>query len=78
MSATQIFETAKKELPNLEADIEAGHFKSLKEWLNTKIHSVGSLYPTADDLLEAVTGKPLDPEYFLKYIQQKYSALYKI
>lgn len=37
-----------------------------------------SLHPTADDLMVAVTGSPLDPQIFLTYIKDKYSALYKL
>lgn len=78
MAAVQIFATAKNELPDLEADIAAGRFGPLKGWLNDKIHALGSLYPTADDLLQAVTGKPLDPTLFIDYLKQKYAQLYKI
>merc|ERR1711879_399476 len=48
MSAVQIFGTAKKELPGLDDAIAAGNFTSLREWLNTNVHSLGSLYPKAD------------------------------
>lgn len=78
MSAVQIYETAKEQLPSLEEDISVGNFKPLKEWLNKNIHSLGSLYPTADDLLIAVTGKPLDPQVFLRYLKEKYSKIYKL
>lgn len=78
MSAVQIFDAAKKELPTLDADLAAGNFAPLRKWLNEKVHSVGSLHPTADDLLEAVTGKPLDPQIFLNYLKAKYTTLYKL
>merc|ERR1719222_1274794 len=65
MAAVQIFEAAQKELPDLDEQITAGDFAPLRQWLKEKVHSVGSLYPTADDLLEAVTGKPLDPQVFV-------------
>lgn len=78
IAAVQIFETAKSQLPTLEKDIESGKFDGLKSWLNEKVHSLGSLYPTADDLLVAVTGKPLDPLQFTEYIKKKYSELYNL
>mmetsp|Transcript_85698 Transcript_85698/g.227708 ORF Transcript_85698/g.227708 Transcript_85698/m.227708 type:complete len:474 (-) Transcript_85698:95-1516(-) len=78
MAAVQIFGAARAELPELDAQISAGNFSPLREWLRTKVHSVGSLYPTADDLLVAVTGKPLDPQMFLEYLREKYSELYKL
>lgn len=78
MSAVQIFETAKEQIPDLDSQIQNGDFKPLREWLNENIHSLGSLYPTADDLLTKVTGKPLDPQIFLNYLKEKYTAIYKL
>lgn len=39
---------------------------------------VGTLYPSADELLEKVTGKPLDPAVFLEHLNTKYSELYDL
>lgn len=78
MAAVQIFEAAKSELPNLSDEIATGNFIPLRQWLNQKVHAVGSLYPTADDLLAAVTGKPLDPQVFLRYLEDKYRELYQL
>ena len=78
MAATQIFETAKEQLPDLDADICAGNFKPLREWLRVHVHELGSLYETADDLLVKVTGKPLDPSIFVSYLKTKYSTIYSI
>ena len=38
----------------------------------------GSLYASPDELLQAVTGKPLDPNVYIRYLQNKYEALYKL
>ncbi|KAL4523019.1 hypothetical protein Ndes2526B_g07832 [Nannochloris sp. 'desiccata'] len=78
MAAVQIFQAARKDLPNLDDDIAAGKFSELKSWLNEKVHKLGSLHPTADDLLEVVTGKPLDPQLFLDYLKTKYTKLYQL
>jgi carboxypeptidase Taq len=78
MSAQQIYEAAKNDLPLLEEQIQNGNFAPLKAWLNEKVHAVGSLYPTADDLLAAVTGKPLDPQSFITYLKEKYTKIYKM
>lgn len=78
MSAVQIFEAAKSQLPELDQQIARGEFAPLRAWLREKVHEVGSLYPTADELLEVVTGKPLDPSIFLRYLKEKYTKLYKL
>jgi carboxypeptidase Taq len=78
MMAVQIYDAAAAALPGLEAQVAAGEFKPLREWLRTNVHEVGSLYPTADELLVAVTGKPLDPAVFMRYLSAKYKKLYKL
>lgn len=76
MMAVQLFEAARADLPTLDADIEAGHFTPLREWLRAKVHSKGSLLPSADALLESATGRPLQPAVFLASLSRKYRELY--
>ena len=78
MYATQIFITAKKDIPTLEQDIEQGKFSELREWLREKVHKLGSVPPTGDDLMVAVTGEPLNVSIYLDYLRNKYRALYKL
>lgn len=78
MYACQIYQHAAKEIPDLEAKIEAGEFKPLREWLNANIHRRGSLDPSGDDLMKAVTGSPLKPSVFLDHLRSKYAKLYKL
>lgn len=78
MYACQIYDAAGKVLPTLEDDIAKGNFTPLKTWLNKNVHSVGSLYPSGDELMKEVTGAPLDPSVFLKYIKTKYTSLYNL
>lgn len=76
--ASQLFAAAKADLPALDADIAAGRFAPLREWLNEKVHRVGSLHPSGDELMRAATGAQLRPEVFLGYLTEKYSKLYKL
>ena len=80
MYATQIYECAKEELGanELEEDISKGNFTRLRSWLQKRIHSVGSFHLNGDELMKAVTGKPLDPQIFLKYLRTKYSEIYQL
>ena len=73
-----VLQKACEELPSLEKDIAAGQFKPLRDWLKEKIHKVGSLHANGDELMVAVTGAPLDPSVFLKYLRTKYTELYKL
>jgi len=76
MYACQFYEAAEKALPGLDGEIRKGEFARLKQWLNEKIHAKGSLHPSADELCEAVTGEVLRPDAFVRYLTEKYTALY--
>lgn len=78
MYATQIYECARANIPDLEDSIAKGEFAPLRLWLNEKIHKIGSLYTSGDELMIAVTGKPLDPQIYLSYLKQKYTEVYKL
>lgn len=74
--ATQIYASAEKAIPGLEQQIEKGEFTPLRQWLNTNIHQRGSLLPSADLLMTAATGAPLDSKFFIQHLTKKYSELY--
>ncbi len=75
--SVQFFEQAKLEIPHLEDEIAAGQLMVLKRWLGQKIHRWGRMF-TPDHLAQRVTGKSLDPEPFLSYVERKYGELYKL
>lgn len=75
--SVQFYEQAKLEIPHLEDEIEAGQLMILKRWLGQKIHRWGRMF-TPDHLAQRVTGKSLDPEPFLSYVEKKYGELYKL
>jgi carboxypeptidase Taq len=76
--ASMLLKTAEKQIPQLRQYIKEGQFKPLREWLREKIHVVGSLYETADELIENITGTKLDASCFLNYLSRKYGALYDL
>ena len=75
--AVQFYEQAKLEIPHLEDEIAAGQLMVLQRWLGQKIHRWGRMF-TPDHLAQRVTGKSLDPEPFLSYVERKYGELYKL
>jgi carboxypeptidase Taq len=44
-------------------------------WLRSNIHEKGKLYPAAE-LVEVVTGEPLNEDHFIEYLKEKYGTLY--
>lgn len=77
MTAAQLFQHLKTEvMPDVEDKLRNGEFEGVREWLRSEIHEVGSLYPSLDDLLQKVTGEPLNAQYFLQYLEDKYTRMY--
>jgi carboxypeptidase Taq len=60
-----------------EKDVQKGELGKILEWLRKNIYQYGSLY-FPKELCEKVTGEELNPKYFLQYIKEKYTKLYKI
>ncbi len=73
----QLYETAQHENPAISVDIEQGHFQSLHHWLTDRVYQHGRKY-TATELIERVTGAPLQIDPFLRYIRTKFGELYGI
>lgn len=73
--AAQFFAQAEKEIPGLQQLIQDGNTLPLLEWLRTKIHNKGR-YFTSEDLCRHVTGEGLNPAHFMRYAEEKYSAIY--
>ena len=76
MSA-QLHHYCSKDL-DVDSLVAKGEFKEIREWLTFKIHKHGKRYKSLDDLLLAETGEILNPKYFVDYLTDKYSKLYKI
>ncbi|HTL83082.1 MAG TPA: carboxypeptidase M32 [Bacteroidia bacterium] len=75
--AAQFFAKAKKDIPELEKEIENGNFSSLLKWLRENIHQYGKRFG-AKDLCKRVTGEELNFSHFMDYAKEKYGMLYGI
>lgn len=75
--SVQLFNQAKNELPSLEERISNGKLLDLKKWLNKNVHEYGKLY-SAKDLVKKITGEALNPEYFIKYLKEKFGLIYNV
>lgn len=70
--AAQFWEVMQEQIPNLEQKISRGELGDMQQWLKVNVHSKGSLY-LPGELLQKVTGKPLDPSCFARYLNKKFS-----
>ena len=75
LMSTQFFAKAKEEIADLDEKIRSGQYLELREWLREKIHIHGRKF-TANELLERVTGAPLQADSYLEYLHTKYGEIY--
>lgn len=73
--AAQFFAKAHTDIAGLDEQLANGEFEPLLAWLREQIHQYGRRY-TSEELCEKVTGEKLDTEYFMRYITEKYAAVY--
>ncbi len=73
--SAQLFEQARKELGDLDAQFARGDFQPLRDWLQTKIYQHGRKF-TLNELAVQITGEPLQTRSYLAYLKQKYGELY--
>lgn len=77
MYAAQIANTLRKELPQFDSLIAEGNFQPIKEWLTDKIYKYGKSRKPAE-IIKAVTGEDLNPDYLANYLEQKFKAIYDL
>lgn len=76
-TAAQLAHYIKKDIPDFDEKVEKGEFSEIKAWLTNKVHRHGQRYKSLDDLLEDQLGEKLNPAYFIDYLTEKYTELYK-
>ena len=77
MYACQFYSKMSIELSDTPEKIKEGDFSYVKKWLNDNIHQKGRLY-SSDDLILKVTGEKLNPDFFIGYLEKKYSKIYNL
>lgn len=73
--AAQWLERAARDLGDIPALLGRGAFTPLLDWLRTHIHHRGG-GPSPAELVQDLTGGPIDTGPYLRYLQTKYSELY--
>jgi carboxypeptidase Taq len=75
--SAQFYWAMVKKHPEVEKHISEGDLRTVLVWLRTNIHEKGKLYP-ASELVEIVTGEPLNEDHFIDYLKEKYGTLYNV
>ena len=77
IASVQVWETAREDLTDLDAQMEAGEFGPLREWLTDKLYRWGRRLPP-EEMLRRIVGGPLDAEPYLRYLKSKVADLYGV
>ncbi|MCH1627339.1 carboxypeptidase M32 [Ferdinandcohnia quinoae] len=77
MYAAQLRNAMIKDLPNFNSLLEEGNLIPIKEWLTEKVHQYGMLKKPLD-ILNDVTGEGLNVNHLIKYLEEKYHAIYQL
>ena len=75
--SVQLFDQAVRDHPEISEQIREGEFSSLLGWLRENVHRHGARY-YPDELVERVTGRPLDTAPYLSYLTEKFGDLYDL
>ncbi len=75
--ASQWWHKLSQDQPNTLDEIAKGDLSGVLAWLRENVHQHGSRYD-AMDLVQRVTGEPLNPDYYMDYLNEKYREIYSI
>lgn len=75
--AAILHEAIGRDLGDLPAAIRGGRLAEVKGWLAAKVHGVGHRWD-AEEIVERATGQRLAAAPFLRYVREKYGALYGV
>jgi carboxypeptidase Taq len=71
----QMVEAITKDMPDWRSQLAASKLDQPNEWLKRNIHSQSNLYEP-EELVKKATGKNLNSEAFMTYLNEKYGAIY--
>jgi carboxypeptidase Taq len=75
MIAAQLWEKVAVLRPGIEDEFARGDFTWLLGWLRQNVHAVGRRHD-ALTLVRNITGAELSPQPLIRYLKQRYGALY--
>lgn len=74
--SAQIYNAMKKDL-NIDELLESGNIKPIINWLKSHMYKYGSMLKPKE-LIKAITNEEFNPEYYCKYLEEKYSKIYQL
>lgn len=74
--AAQFYNQMKKDL-SVDTLLEDGQFDVIYKWLSDHIHQYGA-FKDADDIMMDCTHEAFNADYYINYLKEKFSRVYKI
>lgn len=71
------YKAAMRSNPRIPEEIRDGKFEPLHGWLKENIYQHGAKF-TAGELVERITGSPIQIGPYIEYLKRKYSELYQL
>jgi carboxypeptidase Taq len=75
--SAQLWERLHADIPDLPEQIRRGEFGAWLGWLREKVHRHGAIFEP-QELIQRVTGSKIDPAPYVRYLNQKYGAIYNL
>ncbi len=75
--AAQFLPVMEREIEDMWNGVAQGRTEPILSWLRDRIHRYGKVR-SAGDLVQEIAGEPLNPRYFLDYLNGKYSEIYAL
>ena len=72
----QILRTMEKDF-DVFAAVRAGDLAKLRDWMTEHVFSIASI-STPDEWIRAITGEGLNVNYYLDYLEEKFTRLYEL
>jgi carboxypeptidase Taq len=72
VASVQIWEAARRDVPDLEDQVGRGEFAPLREWLGEHVHALGRKFSPQETLRRA-TGSSLSAQPYLDYLRGTYA-----
>ncbi|MCF0107261.1 MAG: carboxypeptidase M32 [Holdemanella sp.] len=74
--AAQIYATMVKEI-DVDEVLQSHRFEIVTDWLKENVHKYGASL-SMEEIVEKVTKEPFNPDYYINYLTEKYTKLYKL
>lgn len=75
--AVQIYNEALVQIPEIPRQIGFGQFAPLREWLTEHVYQHGRKFTLAE-MVQRITGGPLDSAPYVSYLRQKFTDVYNL